>query len=94
VASGHGEIPPYIARKLETERLSERERRLYRRQIMAYEARYGPGGAKRKPGIRQTVRGSFDTKGQAQRVGDAYGVPEEYLRVEQRGSRWRLVILR
>lgn len=98
IATGHGELPPYIARKAEQGTLTTREQRIYRRQLVAYQARYGPAAAGRKghkrPGTRHIYRGSFETEEDALQYGADLGVPDEYLQTIQRGERWRLVILR
>lgn len=94
VAAGHGALPPFIARKAERGQLTQRERRLYRRQLAAYEARYGPAGARKRPGIRHTFPESFDTREDAEAAAEALRIPPEYYHVVRRMGRWQLVILR
>jgi hypothetical protein len=94
VATGHGELPPYIARKAERGELSARERQLYRRQLRAYTARYGPVTSKKRPGTKHRLPTSFDTEEEALRAGAKLNISSESLQTQKRGGRWYLVILR
>jgi hypothetical protein len=101
VAYGHGEIPAYIARKAEAGTLTAREQRIYKRRLIAYQARYGPTKSKKRPGVRHNFPELFDSRGDAieaiHRLRIPYdpGDPENnYARIQKKGDKWQVIIFR
>ena len=94
VARGHGTIPADVAERLEKGQLKAGEKRKYEKQIKQYEKKYGPAGHGRAGRKRNMARGFASRDDAMAYATEVFGVPENYVRITERGERFYITLLR